>query len=60
MNKGNHALKMKPRGVKLIDCPRKMENVVSFSSGAVGGAKRVVKLYVRGTLLLIRYRGGLR
>jgi hypothetical protein len=50
INSGNQALKIDPRGVKLIDWPRKMEKVVSFSVESVGGANRVVKLYVRGTL----------
>jgi len=44
INKGNQALKMDPRGVRLMELPRKMEKVVSLSSGFGGGARRVVKL----------------
>lgn len=52
MNKGNQALNPDPRGVKLIFRPRNMENIVRFSSDS-GGARRVVKLNVKGTLLLV-------
>ena len=51
MKRGNQALKADPKGVKFIFLPRNIENVVSRSS-SIGGARSVVKLYVRGILLL--------
>jgi len=50
MNNGNQSLKPLPSRVRLILEPRKVEKVERvWSSG--GGARRVVKLYAKGTLL---------
>jgi len=50
MNNGNQSLKPLPSRVRLILDPRKVENVERVCPSG-GWARRVVKLYVRGTLL---------
>lgn len=59
MKRGNQALKPEPNGERLTLRPRKLENVVRFSSSS-GGASRVVKLKVSGILLLIMMCGDVR
>jgi hypothetical protein len=59
MRRGNHALNPDPSGVRLILRPRKLENVVRLSS-PMGGARRVVKLKVRGILSLVKKGGEVR
>lgn len=49
---GNQALKPPPRGVKLMFWPRNMENILRRSGGG-GRARRVVKLYASGILIVI-------